>query len=124
MRWLSWILLLPLCVAVVVFSISNRTVIKVDLWPLAYIVELPVFAIMLVSLLFGFVLGGVIAWTSGAKNRSKARSVARDATSARRELSALRQEARNKSGKDTEKTNQIIPPQETIMPSLPAPKTP
>ncbi len=124
MRWLSWILLLPLCVVVVVFFVSNRTVITIDLWPLGYTVELPVFAIVLVSLMFGFVLGGMIAWARGAKNRSKARSVARDATSARRELSALRQEIRKESGMDTEKTDQKISPQETIMPSLSAPKIP
>ena len=96
MRWLSWILLLPLGTAVIIFSVSNRAMTKVDLWPFGFIVELPVFAIVLASLLLGFVLGGIVAWMSGAKSRRNARSVARDATNVRRELESLRQETDRK----------------------------
>ena len=107
MRWLSWILLLPLGVAVVVFSVSNRAATQVDFWPFGYIVELPVFAIVLTSLLLGFVLGGIVAWLSNAKNRSHARAANRDATSARRELAALRREVgREGSDQETRKPEQ------------------
>ena len=92
MRWLSWILLLPLGVAVIVFSVSNRAVTKVDFWPFGFIVELPVFAIVLASLLLGFVLGGIVAWLSNTKKRSQARAAKREAASARSELAAIHQE--------------------------------
>jgi len=77
MRWLSWIVMLPLAAAVIVFSVSNRAVTQVDFWPFGYIVELPVFGIVLSSLLLGFMLGGFIAWLSHAKKRSEARAATR-----------------------------------------------
>ena len=51
MRWLSWIVMLPLAAAAIVFSVSNRAVTPVDFWPFGFIVELPVFGIVLESLL-------------------------------------------------------------------------
>ena len=61
MRWLSWIVMLPLAAAAIVFSVSNRAVTPVDFWPFGFIVELPVFGIVLASLLLGFVIGGLVA---------------------------------------------------------------
>jgi len=103
MRWLSWILFLPLGVAVIIFSVSNRTVTKVDLWPFGFIVELPVFAIVLASLLLGFVLGGIAAWMSGTKNRRKARAAKHEAASAKRDLAALRLDAQQQSANSVTK---------------------
>ena len=98
MRWLSWIVMLPLAAAVIVFSVSNRVVAQVDFWPFGYVVELPVFGIVLASLLLGFMLGGFIAWLSHAKKRSEARAVTRvaqsEAASTKRELTELRGESK------------------------------
>ena len=98
MRWLSWIVMLPLAAAVIVFSVSNRAVTQVDFWPFGYIVELPVFGIVLSSLLLGFMLGGFIAWLSHAKKRSEARAATRvaqsEAASTKRELTELREESK------------------------------
>ena len=91
MRWLSWILMIPLAATVIVFSISNRAVTTVDLWPFGYSIELPVFGIVLTNLLLGFVLGGIVAWLSNSKKRSQARVAKKDAVSARSELAAIRQ---------------------------------
>ena len=104
MRWLSWILLLPLAAAVIVFSVTNRGVIKVDFWPFGYLIELPVFAIVLTSLLIGFVLGGIVAWITGTSRRLRGRAAERDAAQLRRELAELRRETgrgqANRSGRD------------------------
>jgi uncharacterized integral membrane protein len=95
MRWLSWIIMLPLAAAVIVFSVSNRAVTQVDFWPFGYGVELPVFGIVLASMLLGFMLGGIVAWLSHAKKQGQARAVARDAKreakNAQHELSELRE---------------------------------
>ncbi|MEX2449728.1 MAG: LapA family protein [Rhodospirillales bacterium] len=108
MRWLSWIILLPLAAAVIVFSVTNRGVIKVDFWPFGYLIELPVFAIVLTSLLIGFVLGGIVAWITGAARRLRGRAAERDAAQLRRELAELRRESgRDPSGR---RDRDVLPP--------------
>ncbi|MEQ8194178.1 MAG: LapA family protein [Rhodospirillales bacterium] len=96
MRWLSWIILLPLAAAVIVFSVINRGVTKVDFWPFGLTVELPVFAIVLTSLLLGFVLGGIVAWITGTPRRLRGKAAEREAAALKRELN----EARRESGRD------------------------
>lgn len=90
MRLLSWIVMVPFAVAAVAFAVSNRGMAEVDLWPLPYRLESPVFAVVLVSALAGFVGGGIVAWISGGKARRRARQKAREAERAMREAAELR----------------------------------
>ncbi len=90
MRLLSWFVIVPVALAVVVFSVSNRAPVTVDFWPLPFTAELRVFAVVLVSVFAGFVLGGLVAWISGGKRRRRARAMARRARSAEAELARLR----------------------------------
>ena len=108
MRWLSWILLLPIAIAVIVFSVYNRGVTNVDFWPFGFVVELPVFAIVLTSLLLGFVLGGLVAWLSYARVRRQARLARREAQDARRELVRMRQEASQP--RENKRKESLLPP--------------
>ncbi|MGA0395368.1 MAG: lipopolysaccharide assembly protein LapA domain-containing protein [Rhodospirillales bacterium] len=94
MRWLSWIVMLPLAAAAIVFSVSNRAVTPVDFWPFGFIVELPVFGIVLASLLLGFVIGGLVAWWGNARQRSRARAAEPETVRVRSELAALREESK------------------------------
>lgn len=84
---LFWIVAAPLAVAIIVFSVNNRSEVTLDLWPLDMTTApLPVFAVVLASLLAGFVLGGMVAWFSGAETRKRARQMSRRAEAAEREL--------------------------------------
>ena len=84
---LFWIVAAPLAVAIIVFSVNNRSEVTLDLWPLDMATApLPVFAVALASLLAGFVLGGMVAWFSGAETRKRARQMSRRAEAAEREL--------------------------------------
>ncbi len=85
--------MVPVALAVISFSVNNRDSISVDLWPAPYTVEVPVFAIVLVSILGGMVFGAIVAWFSGGKTRSRARRNAKRAKTAEREAGALRQQA-------------------------------
>ena len=93
MRLLSWIIMVPVALAVISFSVNNRDSIAIDVWPAPYTVEVPVFAIVLVSILGGMVIGAIVAWFSGGKTRSRARRNARRAKTAEREAGTLRQQA-------------------------------
>ena len=87
---LFWIVATPLAVAVVVFSVNNRSEVVLDLWPLGPLgfaaAPVPLFAVVLVALLAGFLLGGFVAWVSAAKVRKRARAESRRADGAEREL--------------------------------------
>ena len=89
LKVLSWVVIAPLAVFLIVFSVSNRTAITLDAWPLPYKVELPVFAIVLVCLAAGIVWGGVAAWVAAGKARHRAREATRRAEIAERDARQL-----------------------------------
>ena len=69
-----WIVVMPLAVAVIVFSVNNRADVVLDLWPLDMVTQpLPVFSVVLVGLFAGFLIGGLVVWISGGKARRRAR---------------------------------------------------
>jgi putative membrane protein len=90
-RLLSWIIMVPVAVLVIVFSVSNRTSTPVDFWPLPYSVTLPLFSVVLGSLLVGFCLGGLVGWISNWGRRREARRQSRELAVARRELEMVRE---------------------------------
>ena len=61
----------------VLFSLSNQETIVVKLLPFAFIVEAPIYLVLLIVLFIGVVLGGVCAWVSGAGARRRVRQQAR-----------------------------------------------
>ncbi len=86
-KLLFWIFAAPLAVLIIVFSVNNRAEVVLDLWPLDMVtVPLPVFSVVLASLLGGFLLGGGIAWLSGGEARRRARRMTRRAETAERAL--------------------------------------
>ncbi len=90
MRLVSWFVVVPTALAVVAFSVSNRADVVVNFWPLPFTSEFRVFAVVLVSIIAGFVLGGLVAWISGGKRRRRARAMARRAKTAAAEAARLR----------------------------------
>ncbi len=89
-RLFSWFVAVPTALAVVAFSVFNRAEVTVNFWPLPFTAELRVFAVVLVSVFAGFVLGGLVAWNSGGKRRRRARAMARRAKVAEAEAARLR----------------------------------
>ena len=73
LRYLSWIVTLPLAIFVILFAISNREPVALTLWPLPFEVEMPLFLPVLAAMVAGLIAGGVIAWWSGGRHRRRAR---------------------------------------------------
>lgn len=92
MRYLSWIITLPLLALAVVFVIFNRDPVSLELWPFGIRLEAPLFLIVLVSALFGLLIGGIAAWMSGGSLRRRARHAQSRADELEREVSRLRRE--------------------------------
>ena len=88
-RLFNWLILFPLGAAIVVFSVSNRTAVTLDLWPLPYQVTLPFYFIFIVTLIVGFVFGGVVTAVAGARTRARARARREEKEKAARAGAAL-----------------------------------
>ncbi len=73
---------LAIAAVVVMFAVSNRAEVPLSLWPLPYSVSLRLSAALLGALAIGIVLGGTIAWASGAGRRLRRRSSKPRSTSA------------------------------------------
>ena len=65
---------LAIAAVVVMFAVSNRDEVLVSLWPLPFSVGMRLSAALLGALAVGIILGGTIAWTSGASRRLRRRS--------------------------------------------------
>lgn len=92
-RLLTWLLVLPALLAVVVFALNNKVPIALDLWPSGYVVEMPAFLALFIALGLGVVLGGLVAWLGQGRVRAKLREEAYEGEVARRELKAEKDKA-------------------------------
>ena len=89
-RLISWLIMIPLAVAVVIFTIANRADVGLDLWPMPLIIDVPLFSVGLVAGFVGFFGGALIAWLSGAHRRGLYRKLVRQLEAAKREEKSLR----------------------------------
>lgn len=93
--------MIPLAAVVVAFTISNRGVVQLDLWPSPYRFEVPVFAAVLGAAVIGFLCGAIISFISAGRRRARNRQLLRMLENTKREEAYLREqikklEARNR----------------------------
>lgn len=84
MRLIHWVIAPALTLTAVLFAVSNRHQAEVNLWPLPFVVETPVYLIALGALVTGFLIGAIAMWYSGIRRRMRRRA---------REKSAARENA-------------------------------
>lgn len=77
-----------LTVVAIFFTVSNLTPVQVEFGPWAK--SLPLFAVMLASLLAGFVIGVLVAWQGGRARRKQARDMAYRNAALTRQIDDLR----------------------------------
>ncbi len=70
---------LPITVAVVLFAVSNRHSVALEFWPLPGSLEVPLYMVGLITMVFGFLVGGIVAWLGAGESRHRARVAERDA---------------------------------------------
>jgi uncharacterized integral membrane protein len=93
------LILVPLAIAFVLFAVANRERVLVSFDPFdpsnpAFAVPLPLFALILILLIGGVLLGGIAAWLKQAKWRRAARSAEAEVRRLRAELAHLRRQSR------------------------------
>ena len=90
MRFLWWAALAVIALVLILFAVSNRESVSVGLWPLPDHVDLPLYLLVLGTLIVGFFLGEVVAWVSGWRWRREARRSRERIAMLERELEAER----------------------------------
>lgn len=93
MRLLSWLISIPVMILVVVFSVANRQELRLDLWPLPWGVDLPVYLAVLGALVVGLFAGMIVMWLAGHGQRRAARLERRRADSLQRQLRQIEDDA-------------------------------
>ncbi len=103
-KYLSWIITLPLTVIAVIFAVSNLHSIAVGFWPLEQTFSLPLYIAVLATFVVGFVCGGMVLWFSAGKTRRKARRLEFEAVGYKREIASLKQRVSQQAARDAHRS--------------------
>lgn len=92
------VILVPLAVIIVAFAVANRQIVTVSLDPFsaehpAASLTLPLFALVIVLLVLGVLIGGIAAWLRQSKWRRTARRLEREIADLHIEIEALKRSA-------------------------------
>ncbi|EKV32445.1 hypothetical protein C882_2524 [Caenispirillum salinarum AK4] len=74
MKLIRWLIGLPLAAVAIIFAVSNRQMVTVELWPFPWTADLPLYLLSLGTLAVGIVIGALFAWTAGSHKRAQSRS--------------------------------------------------
>lgn len=69
MKFLSWLITLPIILVCAAFAVSNRQDVTVDLWPFDYVVTSPLYIMTLGAFFAGLLVGSLLFWLSSLKHR-------------------------------------------------------
>lgn len=75
-------------VFLVLFAVSNRAMVSLGLWPLPFLVDLPLYLLFFLSLLIGALIGAAAVWIAGGRGRGELRRRRRRIEALERELAA------------------------------------
>jgi lipopolysaccharide assembly protein A len=92
-RLVHWVVTAPLALVVVVFAVSNRDSILVTFWPLPMALAAPIYLVVLLALLVGFLFGELVAWLNAGRTRREMRNRGRRIEALERELAAAQTQA-------------------------------
>ena len=93
-RFLFWILIIPLGLLVISFTISNREKVLINLWPVPLELESPMFAVVLISIFLGFCIGAFISFVSTSRFRFSKSRLTQKIENLRGEESLLRKKVK------------------------------
>lgn len=101
-KLLAGLIGIPLALFIILFAVANRQMVTVGFDPFApttpaFSIDLPLFAVILVTLMLGVVVGGAASWSKQGKWRKEARRrraqnerLEAETEQARREAAAIR----------------------------------
>ena len=92
MRAVYWAVIIVAAALLIPFAVSNRATVSLGLWPLPFLIDLPLYLLVLLLLLAGFVAGATTVWMAGRRVRRELRRRRRRVEALEGELKAARSE--------------------------------
>lgn len=95
-RFLKFIVIAPIAILFLIFAFANRHVVTVSFDPFEsgdipeFVVQAPMFIVLILSVGLGVIAGGVATWFSQGKHRRAARANRAEADKLRADLEAAR----------------------------------
>ncbi len=95
LRFIKMLIAIPAALAIVLFAIANRQIVRVSFDPFSRDVpsaflDVPLFAVVLLGLGLGVVAGGIGAWLAQGRHRKAERQLKREVNRLSGETAALR----------------------------------
>lgn len=84
---------IPVAVALGIFAVSNRDAVRLDLWPLPFGLEAPVYLLALSSLVIGFLVGLVSTFVASGRLRVRIRARLREVRMLEQRTEALKHQS-------------------------------
>ena len=100
MRLLTWLIALPVALAIIAFAVANRGPTTISLSPLPFEIDTPIWAVAVGAVLFGLIVGSLIRWLLDHKARATSVDRARKIRLAEKEINVLKKKLT-----ETEKKN-------------------
>ena len=75
MRVINTVAAVIVAILVVLFAVSNRMAVTVEIWPFPYQLGLPLYALILLAVLVGFIAGAIGMWMMGSAKRRDHRAL-------------------------------------------------
>jgi lipopolysaccharide assembly protein A len=79
---------LVIAIFLILFAVSNREAVSVGLWPLPFLVDVPLYLLCFLSLALGALIGVAAAWLGGHGKRRELSARRRRVEALERELAA------------------------------------
>ncbi|MFL5336300.1 MAG: LapA family protein [Geminicoccaceae bacterium] len=76
-KLLTFLLALLGALVIVILSVDNRDIVDIVFWPLPFTYRMPLYAVFLIGLVAGALLGGTATWLSAHADRREARALRR-----------------------------------------------
>ncbi|HTJ62420.1 MAG TPA: LapA family protein [Alphaproteobacteria bacterium] len=89
-RILSLVITVPITVLVVLFAVSNLDAVTLRLRPFPFDMTMPIWALTLMVLFVGFILGAIVTWIGDRKRRREAKLLSRKVGELEQALAATR----------------------------------
>ena len=77
LKLLTFLLALLGALVIIVLSVDNRDMVNIVFWPLPFTYQMPLYAVFMIGLFAGAILGGTATWLSAHANRREARALRR-----------------------------------------------
>jgi uncharacterized integral membrane protein len=90
MKFLSWIITIPVVVFCALFAVGNRQEVVIDLWPTGYVLTTPLWLISLGGAALGFLLGALLFWMLGLGVRLQRHHLSKEVDKLKRELAEVK----------------------------------